>query len=463
MPRISTFRLYLAGVALLFVAYIVVEYNRPKPVNWEPTYINKDKIPYGTFVLFDQLPRLLGTDSIEVVRQPIYSQLTGRGVEDALAEAVTIEPDSAAEAATDTARAPASDTVAVEDSEDDAIDEEGIAAANAELPLRPEQATYLFVNEAFDVSALDARALLSYVAAGNDAFIAAEVLGRYRSPLADSLGVHTELVEQSRRTDPKGLLLPDSVNIRFTNMTLAAANCRLPGAIADRRLLVDSSRVGNTLATDEQGRAVYVKINHGRGHFYICSVPRAFTNYYLLRPRTQKFAAAALAYLPARQAWWDEFQKQGPVGEQSLLRVLLAHDALRAAYYLTLLGTLLFVVVYARRRQRIIPTLKPLPNTTLLFTRTVAGLYRQGSNHALIAEKKVSLFIDYLRTRFHETNPDLGDEDFRERLSQKAGMPRARVDELLRQVNLARTAPQFNDQQLLRLSRALSDFRRESR
>ena len=93
----------------------------------------------------------------------------------------------------------------------------------------------------------------------------------------------------------------------------------------------------------------------------------------------------------------------------------------------------------------------------------MAGLYRQGSNHALIGEKKVGLFLDYLRTRFHETSPDLGDADFQERLSQKAGLPLPRVQELLRQVNYARTAPQMTDQQLLKLSRALSDFRREAR
>lgn len=205
-----------------------------------------------------------------------------------------------------------------------------------------------------------------------------------------------------------------------------------------------------------------MRLDHGQGHFYLCTAPLAFTNYYLLRPRSTAFAAAALAYLPARRTWWDEYQKQGPAGEQSLLRVVFAHEALRYAYYLTLAGGLLLALMAAQRRQRIIPTIKALPNTTLLFMRTVAGLYRQGSSHALIAEKKVGLFIDYLRTRFQETSPDFGDADFRERLSQKAGLPRPRVDELLRLVNFARTAPRMTDQQLLQLSRALGDFRREA-
>ena len=301
------------------------------------------------------------------------------------------------------------------------------------------------------------------MAQGNDVFVAAQSFANTPKLLRDSLGFGTEEVKLVTHQRPKGLPVVDSVDLRFSNPGLAAAHIRLPGAGVEQHLVVDSGRVGRTLATDARGQAVLVRLDHGRGHFYLCTAPLAFTNYYLLRPRSLAFAAAALAYLPARRTWWDEYQKQGSVEEQSLLRVVFAHDALRMAYYLTLAGGLLLVLMAARRRQRIIPTIRALPNTTLLFTRTVAGLYRHGSSHALIAEKKVNLFMDYLRTRFQETSPDFGDADFRERLSHKAGLARPRVDELLRLVNFARTAPRMTDQQLLQLSRALSDFKREAR
>lgn len=92
----------------------------------------------------------------------------------------------------------------------------------------------------------------------------------------------------------------------------------------------------------------------------------------------------------------------------------------------------------------------------------MAGLYQQGRNHAQIAEKKTALFLDYLRTRFQEPAPDLADDAFRERLSQKAGVPRPRVDELVRLINHARTAPAVTDQQLLILSHAIRDFKQEA-
>ena len=440
MPQLTTFRLYLLGIALLLAGYITLEYNRPKPLDWSHTFSNKDKIPYGTFALYDQLPRLLGTDSVEAVRLPVYSQLTGRAPDDVAAQDTAAATDSTAPSGTGN----------------------GPAAILPALPLRPEAANYLFINESFELSRPDAQALLRFVAQGNDAFVAAQNFDEAPKLLRDSLGIGTDEVKLLTHQSPKGLPVVDSVDLRFSNPALAAAHLRLPGPAAAQCLVVDSGRVGRTLATDAQGRAVLVRLDYGRGHFYLCTVPLVFTNYYLLRPRSTAFAAAALAYLPARRTWWDEYQKQGPVGEQSLLRVVFAHEALRYAYYLTLAGGLLLALMAARRRQRIIPTIKALPNTTLLFTRTVAGLYRQGSSHALIAEKKVALFLDYLRTRFQETSPDFGDADFRERLSQKAGVPRPRVDELLRLVNFARTAPRMTDQQLLQLSRALSDFRREA-
>ena len=503
------FRWYLLGLLALFGAYVALEYYRPKPVDWSPTLINKDKIPYGTYVLYDQLPRLLGTDSIETSRLPIYNQLTGMSLEmsDALRDAETRteveEPEAAsvdsasvtvrdarADQQGDSALA-ANDTLESEldsahrqpedTTDDEAATEElapaSVAAADSadseesedeEMPwternLLQARANYLFVNTRFEASRTDTHALLQFVANGNDVFIAAEYLGDSATTFLDTLGVRTRRAKLPFHVGPRGFPVPDSVTVHFTNPALAGPRYRLPGTDADIRFVVDSGRVGRALAVDEQGRPVLVRLDFGRGHVYLCSVPIAFTNQFVLRPATSHFAATALSYLPARRTWWDEYQKQGRPGDQSLLRLVSNHDALNTAWYLLIIGGLLFVFVEARRRQRIIPTLRPLPNTTLLFTRTVAGLYRQGLSHSLIAEKKVGLFMDYLRTRFHEASPDFGDEDFRERLSQKSGMARTRVDELLRLVNFARTAPQMTDQQLLQLSRALSDFKHEAR
>ena len=463
-------RLYLLGLLALLGAYVALEYYRPKPLDWRPTLSNADKIPYGTYALFDVLPQLLGTADVASVRHPIYNQFFDAN-EPELAEDLASQDSTATTKLRDSATVAAPDTVAPDSAvsgpvaraaaPDSAATEEEVdeAAAPETAPRLPEQpTTYLFINQSFSLSRLERPVLLQFIEAGNDVFIAAE---RFDTTLTRALGFRVS--EADSTVAPPSLNGTDSVRVQFTNPTLKAAALRLPAWAASGRLAVTVGRPGTTLATDAQGRAVLIRLDWGRGHVYLCTVPLAFTNYFVLPPRQRQFALAALSYLPTgRPVWWDEYQKQGRVGEQSVLRVMLAHESLRLAYYLLWLTAVLFIVVEARRRQRIIPVLKPLPNTTLLFTRTVAGLYQQGRNHQRIAEKKVALFLDYLRTRFQEPAPDLADEDFRERLSQKAGLPRPRVEELIRLINFARTAPTVTNQELLKLSRAIHDFKRES-
>jgi hypothetical protein len=490
----------LLGLALLFGAYVAVEYYRPKPLDWMPTFQNKDKIPYGTYVLYDVLPELLGVAKRDVkpVRVPIYSQIEGTEepdvsaatVADTVAAAPTEEypdstpTDSSAQLdSTNATTAAVSDSVGAQDSDTTESEEaafagdsaETIAGENAEDPEAADymaglaesgfaKATYVFVDDVFELSSSDCRSLLRHVARGNDVFIAAEYFDPH---FADTLGFRTEsFVSRLRLKDASpDALRQDSVLFRLSNAGLARqtgrGGFRLPAPGASYRLLPDSGMRATQLAADTAGRAVLVRVPHGQGHLYLCTLPLAFTNYFVLQPGTANFAFAALSYLPTgRPVWWDEYQKQGRQEEQSLLRVLLAHDALRRALYLTLLGALLFVVFEARRRQRVIPIIKPLPNTTLLFTRTVASLYRQGASHVPIAEKKIGLFLEHLRTRFHEPGLDLNDEAARERLAQKTGLPRADIDALVRRINYLLTTPRVTDADLLGLNKVINDFRK---
>ncbi|QNE40332.1 DUF4350 domain-containing protein [Hymenobacter sp. NBH84] len=445
----TTFRWYLLGLVALFVGYVALEYYRPKPIDWTPTFRNQDKIPYGTYVLYQTLPEVLGA-RVQPVRLPIYNQLADDYADPA--EANELETDEL-EAEELEMEEPKADTAA--------LPAPIVAAPLTALPLA-ERSQYVFIHSEFNVSRPDLHTLLRYVARGNTVFIAANEFSRV---LRDTLHFSTRTFLAQ---DTLGNALPsDSVTLRLLAPTLrraAGPQFRYPLLNASTRLLNDSLGQLQPLAVDARNRPVLARCAYGHGYFYLSSVPMAFTNYFVLRPQTSDFAYAALSYLPAgRTTLWDEYQKQGREGQQSLLRVLLAHDSLRVAYYLFCVGVLLFMVFEARRRQRIIPVLRPLPNTTLLFTRTVASLYRQGSNHALIAEKKIDLFLDYVRTRFQEPTSDLNDEAFRERVAQKAGVPRPQVDALLRRINFIRTAPAVSDQELLRLSKELQQFKRSSR
>ncbi|SNC74776.1 protein of unknown function [Hymenobacter gelipurpurascens] len=426
----TRFRAFLLGLVALFTAFVLVEYFRPTPTNWRQTYINHDKIPYGTYVLYDALASLFPGQTVSMVRQPIANQLLPTLDTD-------INPDSA-------------------------------LSARGLPPLLRQQASYVFINQEFSCSRLDRDALLRYVAQGNTAFIAAEQFDNFLQDTlhfdtAPDLTLDSLMSRQALRYRNNQGPASQTATLKLLTPLRSSATQQFRFSTDDVRwhFVAYTGCPATVLATDARKQPVLLRVAYGKGNLLLSSTPAVFSNIVLLQPSTATYAFAAMSLLPANRAvFWDEYQKQGALGEQSLLRVLKQNIALRWALYTSLAGLALFAFFEARRRQRIIPILKPLPNTTLLFTRTVASLYRQGSNHAPIAEKKIGLFREQLRYRLQEPELDLNDDATRERLAQKAGIPRPQVDELIKLIHRIETAPQVTAHDLLRLSRALSNFKK---
>ena len=58
------FKAYLAAATILLALYIVFEYNKPQPVNWQPTLNYGDKIPFGTYVLYNRLKDIFPSSNV---------------------------------------------------------------------------------------------------------------------------------------------------------------------------------------------------------------------------------------------------------------------------------------------------------------------------------------------------------------------------------------------------------------
>ncbi len=66
---------HITLIAVLSILWILFEIFKPTPVSWEPTLINTDKNPYGTYILFQQAASLFPGEKIIVSRKPVYEQL----------------------------------------------------------------------------------------------------------------------------------------------------------------------------------------------------------------------------------------------------------------------------------------------------------------------------------------------------------------------------------------------------
>lgn len=307
-------------------------------------------------------------------------------------------------------------------------------------------AVYMVINSSFDPDKLDIEKLLDFVHHGNTAFIAA---ARIDPTFADTLGLSL-----GYNYSPFG----DSTSLNFCSAAQRSArNYRYKRNTVDEYFTAFDTARTVVLGVNADSQATYVKVPYGHGSFYVSSVPYAFTNYNMVNPVNADYAFKALSYLPKNDVIWDEAYKDGRQMVDSPLRYILEQDALRWGMYVLLATAVLFVVFMGRRRQRVIPVVKPLPNTTLEFVQTVGQLYFQHGDHANLAEKKISYFLEHVRTTYgvHMNGPA---EDLYRTVAARSGVPEDRVREVFVAIDHVRAAERLSDSDLLKLSRVIEEF-----
>ncbi|QDW27101.1 DUF4350 domain-containing protein [Pedobacter sp. KBS0701] len=72
------YKIYLIIGSILILLYLVAQYNKPTPTNWAPTYAIKDKIPYGTYILYHRIKDILPNATIQQSKSAIYNTLKAK-------------------------------------------------------------------------------------------------------------------------------------------------------------------------------------------------------------------------------------------------------------------------------------------------------------------------------------------------------------------------------------------------
>jgi hypothetical protein len=195
----------------------------------------------------------------------------------------------------------------------------------------------------------------------------------------------------------------------------------------------------------------------GKGNLYLCTLPLAYSNAYLLMDNNYQFAEQTLSYLPKEPIEWTRYYHLGRQEIQSPLRFILTHEPLGWAYYLTIGSLLLFMIFEAKRRQRIIPVIKPLENTSLQFVSTIGNLYYQNGDHRNIVDKKVNFLLERIRSRFYMQTKDI-DDNFIASLARKSGHPESEVRSLFSLIKTLQQKPQVTADELIELNLKIEKF-----
>ena len=144
------------------------------------------------------------------------------------------------------------------------------------------------------------------------------------------------------------------------------------------------------ISSKSEEKTLSMRYKIGKGNLILISNPLIFTNYGILNDSINPYIWKHLSYLEGKPLMRTEFYEKGSQGGKSYseFRVILSNRAFRWAFYTTLIGILILMIFTAKRKQKIIPVIKPPVNKMLDFVRSIAGMYLLKNNNADIVLKK---------------------------------------------------------------------------
>lgn len=313
-----------------------------------------------------------------------------------------------------------------------------------------EHSAYIFINNDLFFDERQSEKLLEYVSDGNTVFLAGRTLN---GNLADTLNVKGNVDYQFKE---------QKIYPQFYNSTLKSDSLYTFQKAIYKSWLLEIDTIKTTalgyfdISKSKSKNINFVKIPFGKGEFLIHTLPEAFSNYYMLK-NNEQYAANVFSYINSDTIYWDEYLKSGRKVVTSPMRFVLSQEALIWAYYVLMCGLLIFVIFQGKRKQRIIPVIEPLKNSSVEFTKTIGNLYFQHSDFSNIIAKKISYFLEQIRSRYYLNTQNLS-EDFIKNLSIKSGKNEDETRKLIHFIKYLKGKPTHTEQDLSELNKQIDPF-----
>jgi hypothetical protein len=403
----------LAGLVIVAIILLFLTgKDRKSTLDERLSYRKRDKIPYGTFVAFENLKHLFPEASVFTSRK---------------------EPGNW-------------DSVSADDTN---------------------QALFILCPE-FSADEYEMKNLIGFAQSGNDVFISAMDI----SPDAASL-MHCNVstiesliafFSQEKEADTLELSL---VAPPFPS----PETYMYPGRRLDSYFSSFDSTISTVLGRNSAGKPDFIHLRTGKGNLYLHLAPMAFSNYFLLHKNNFAYYEQVLSLISPgiTKIVWDEYylykKGSGDRGRKNRnwLSVLLniknadGKPSFAAAFWVLLSLLVLFVLMEMRRKQRYIPIVKKLQNDSLDFVKTIGRLYYDKGDHRNLCRKMSAYFLEHVRNRYKLPTSRLNDE-FVKALHVKTGIEETEIKYIVGFINRLDTAAVISDGELASFHRQLESF-----
>lgn len=393
----KSLKIYI-GLLVLIIGFIFfIEVTKETPINWNKTYNEKHKSPYGTFVIYNELETLFPNSTIETFHETIYEFLNN-----------------------------------VYNFDNDAYSKKG---------------TIVQIKEYTNIDNASAEELLYYVSRGNNVFLASNTI--------------PETIKDSLQLDTKNSFsFKGEATFKLSNPKFKSDSIHLKKGTNNvyfNKLNPNNTTVLGTQTFSDSTYVNFAKVNYGSGHFIFHLQPVTFTNHTILQEKNKAYTEAALGYIPDQNIYYKSRNSVGKNLGSSKLRFILSQPALKYAWYLALICLFLFIFFNAKRKQRIIKVIKPHLNTTIAFVKTIGNLYYETKDHNNLIVKKTTYFLEHIR-RTYFIDTQMLDDKFIKTLALKANKKPNDIKKLVQIIAYLRAKQQCTEQDLLDLNKLIEDF-----
>ena len=331
---------------ILIILFSLVSCNK---TNWYENFKENNKDPFGTYIVFNEAKELFNNNEVHYVKDNIYDYLVKNEKGNDFGSYVCVKPSA--------------------------------------YKLNQDGLEYM----------------LEYVKQGSNLFFS---LNNFSKHIKDSLNFTTKNIDKDLYTPEELKLLKGTLfleNQGFKTQTFSF-NRNI------RKHYFETYNKNNTIVLgtiDVNGEKLpnFIKIYYGEGAIFLHTNPIVFTNYFMLNGN-EDYAENLFSYLPSDTILWDsqikssKFSNKKEEKEDSIFKFFFQHPTLKWFLMVSFLGLLLFMLFNARRKQRAIPIIEPLQNSTIAFAHTIANLYLKEADHKNLVDKKIAYFLEKIREQF---------------------------------------------------------------
>ncbi|MCS6933594.1 MAG: hypothetical protein NZM35_00405 [Chitinophagales bacterium] len=388
MKNIKTLLGILAIVLLLFG--MVWYFSSSTELDERFTLRKNDKIPYGTYVLYNSLSDLFPGAKITVNDKP----------------ATDIPLDSA------------------------------------------KRIVYISICKRFRNASGDLTHILHLANEGHDVFLCATEMD---AELTDALNIEmssTDLpIVQNYNTT-------DSGTVSLSNKYFPEEVYTYPGRFAASSITTYEISSTEPLGYNQNNICNFIRLKTQGGNVFVHTQPYCFTNYFLMHRNNLSYAEKVFSLMDKKydEVIWDEYHLTEPYltynsAGNSPFRILMEVPAFRYAIYVFLALVALYTFIYIKRQQRVVPVIQSPKNDSLDYVPTIGKLYYEQGNHLNLAHKMVTYFLEHVRQRFRLSTSAL-DDVFAHKLAARSGMNVNDALSLVKFTAHIKSARQFSAEEL---------------